>query len=286
MSNVQITKKQHHFPQMMLKRFLDDTGKVFMLDAQTGKIKHQTTDTVAYQNHLYSIHYAHGVDDALEKKFSVIESQAETVLSRFLHTDNPDIEDCKFVVEFAVILMMRTPKNVVIAEDCSKTDKMKETLRRKGADKGISCEEIESYISEMHENKGFSYAATFSQSISDRLKIITENFDTIIYTSNSDNVSYVVSDNYAIFEPLESLKVEEGKNDWWNLPVNIHCPLASNKCLCFIPKANKKDEATFTWGFAEAKEGYVSKINALSFQQIERYLYSASKAQIELLQPS
>ncbi len=47
MTSNQITKKQHHFPQMMLKRFIDNTNKLFMLDTETGNIKHKTTETVA-----------------------------------------------------------------------------------------------------------------------------------------------------------------------------------------------------------------------------------------------
>ena len=282
--NQQITKKQHHFPQMMLKRFLDDTNKIFMLDAQTGKINHQTTETVAYQNHLYTVHYAHGKDDGLEKKFSAIESRAEDVLGRFLGSSNHDIEDCKFVLEFAVILMIRTPKIVGIAENISKTEHMKETLLKRGSEKQISKEEIESYISDLHENKGFSYAATFSHSIADRLKLITENFDAVVHTCSSDNVSFVVSDNYAVFEPLENLQIEEGKNDWYNLPVHIHCPLAYNKCLCFTPKPNKNDKAAFNWSFAEVSEDHVNRVNQLAFRQKERYLYSASIDQIKALQ--
>ena len=280
----QITKKQHHFPQMMLRKFLDNENKLHMFDEVSGNIKYQTTETVAYQNHLYTIHYEKGKDDSLEKKFSEIESRAVGVLERFLSGNSSTLDDCKFVVEFVAILMMRTPQNVNIAEEVSNTEKMAQILRSEGKNRGVSEKEIEDFITELISQKGFGYAVTFSDSIKSRVEDLINHFDLKIVTIEDEGHYFMVSDNYATYEPLPNLEIKEGNNDWYNLPIHIHCPLSSNKCLTFIPKENKEDlNENLNWSYGIIDKQKVDHINQLTFHQKNRYVYSQSREQIEAL---
>ncbi|MDO9593285.1 MAG: DUF4238 domain-containing protein, partial [Erysipelotrichaceae bacterium] len=112
MTKQQVTKRQHHFPQMMLKRFTNENNQIFMYDRVADKFSEpRSTETVAYQNHLYSVHYQTHKDDALEKKFSRIETQAEDVVNRILSVETNTPQDAQSLLEFVTILISRTPKH-------------------------------------------------------------------------------------------------------------------------------------------------------------------------------
>ena len=286
MSNQQVTKKQHHFPQMMLKRFTNKDGQIFMYDSVSKKVSApRSTETVGYQNHLYSVHYEGRKDDALEKKFAKIESDAEHVVNKILSKDIIDNapSDIQSFLEFIAILISRTPKLVELAESKGSSERMQEILLEKGKEKGFQDSKIQSYLSKVQSNKGFSFANTFNTCFEDIFLKIVNNFNPLLQISTSDSKDFLVSDNYATFELIGNVAIDPSRTDWWKLNMHIHCPVSSSVCLTFIPKDDpaKVDTGDLVWSKKNIDNKIVSNINQLTSKQYERYLYCADENEIK-----
>lgn len=280
MAKQQVTKRQHHFPQMMLKRFTNENNQIFMYDSATNKLSEpRSTETVAFQNHLYSVHYETHKDDALEKKFSTIESEAEGVISRVLSIETNTPRDAQSLLEFVTVLISRTPQNARIAETKGSSNDMRAILEEKGRKKALPEEAIQKYADSMQSNRGFSFAATFNTLFEDLFFKLVENFDPLLCFTSAGH--FIVSDNYATFEPLEH--IDPSRTDWWKMLIRIHCPIASNACLTFIPKHDPTKIGThdLNWAKLNISETRVSEINALTAKQQERYLYSGYQDELK-----
>lgn len=286
MSKNQLTKRQHHFPRMMLKRFADESGKVFMLNGRNQEIVHSNLNSVAVRKHLYSVHIGDEKDDSLEQKLSSIESDADQALNRVLGDINySDNRDFQAIIEFAVILMLRTPRVVEMSEDIGASDKMAETLRTKAKEKGFAPETAEEYIKSVQNHKGLSFAETFMHSFKERFGQIVENFDAHLCISDSPDCTFVVSDTYAAIEKIGDLNEKELGTDWWKMPVQIYFPLSANHCLTLTPKKEieKIGSPTFDFSRTIVEENFIKKVNELAMQQKEAYLYAHSIKEIERL---
>lgn len=282
MTKQQVTKRQHHFPQMMLKRFTNENNQIFMYDRVADKFSEpRSTETVAYQNHLYSVHYQTHKDDALEKKFSRIETQAEDVVNRILSVEINTPQDAQSLLEFVTILISRTPKHALIAETKGASNDMRSILKEKGSQKGLPEEVIQKYADSMQSNRGFSFAVTFNTLFEDLFFKLVENFNPLLCFSNAGH--FIISDNYATFEPLE--QIDPSCSEWWTMNLRIHCPISSNACLTFIPKDNPEKVGTLDldWAKLNISETRVSEINALTARQFERYLYCGDQDELKKL---
>ncbi|MCB9985885.1 MAG: DUF4238 domain-containing protein [Micavibrio sp.] len=273
MAKQQVTKRQHHFPQMMLKRFTNENHQIFMYDCVANKLSEpRSTETVAFQNHLYSVHYETHKDDALEKKFSKIESEAEDVVNRVLSIETNTPRDAQSLLEFVTVLISRTPQNTRIAETKGSSNDMRAILEDKGRKKTLPEEAIKKYADSMQSNKGFSFASTFNTLFEDLFFKLVENFNPLLCFARAGH--FIVSDNYATFEPVE--QIDPYRTDWWTMQIRIHCPIASNACLTFIPKDDPAKIGTLdlNWAKLNISETRVSEINLLTAKQKDRYLYS------------
>lgn len=280
MTKQQVTKRQHHFPQMMLKRFTNENDQIFMYDNVAKKISTpRSTETVAFQNHLYSVHYETHKDDALEKRFSSIESDAESVVNRVLSITNNTPQDAQALLEFVAILISRTPKFALLAETKGASNDMRLILEAKGRQKNLPEEAIQKYVDNMQSNKGFSFAETFHTLFEDLFFKLVENFNPLLCFSETG--IFIVSDNYATLEPLE--QVDPSHTDWWTLNLRIHCPIASNVCLTFLPKEDPNQRGTrdMSWAKQNISIERVSAINALTAAQSERYLYCGNQDELK-----
>ncbi len=279
MTKQQVTKRQHHFPQMMLKRFTNESDQIFMYDRVANKLSEpRSTETVAVQNHLYSVHYENHKDDALEKKFSTIESEAEGVVNRVLSIETNTQRDAQSLLEFVTVLILRTPRNARIAETKGSSNDMRAILEEKGRKKALPEEAIQKYADSLQFNKGFSFAVTFNTLFEGLFFKLVKNFNPLLCFASAGH--FIVSDNYATFELLE--QIDPSCTDWWAMH-RIHCPIASNACLTFIPKDDPAKIGThdLNWEKLNISETRVSEINALTAIQQERYLYSGYQDELK-----
>ena len=131
------TRKQHHIPVMILKRFIDSTGKIYMLDKEKG-IKHQKPENVGFVPHLYTVHYPDKKDDSLEKTFSVIENEISTILDNLLINQKSISQlELQKLLEFTIIMMLRSPMVVNIAKEECVSNKTIAQLRQTAKEKAF-----------------------------------------------------------------------------------------------------------------------------------------------------
>ncbi|MHA1540026.1 MAG: DUF4238 domain-containing protein [Alphaproteobacteria bacterium] len=273
--NNQYTKKQHHFPQMMLKRFLNEKNNIFMFDKETNKISTpRTTETVAYENHLYSILDENNKDDSLEKQFSEIESENNNVIDRVLEKDiNSSSDDLNSLLQFIPILFLRTPEKVKMAENKGQSEEMQKTIE-KNANQN---EENETFINNMKSKKGFIFASTFFHLAEDFFNKLVNNFDPCFLISSSGD--FIVNDIYITVEPIGA--IEKNATNFWDLNINIFFPLSSHICLRFSPKIDNISSSNISFSKENIDKETVLKINNSTSQHYQRYLYCGDRKELE-----
>lgn len=82
-----IPKRQHYNPQMLLRRFTDNQGKLFFFDKSNPRLGVRTsrTENVFVQNHLYTIESKDGIKDtSLESAFAAMESKANIIIEKIV----------------------------------------------------------------------------------------------------------------------------------------------------------------------------------------------------------
>lgn len=283
MTKQQITKRQHHIPQMLLKNFVDESAKLYMRDIEKSTTKYQTVETVAFQKHLYTVHYEKGKDDQLEKDFSAFESEAAPTLDRVLNRKivYSSQEDIQRILRFTALLMARTPKFVNLAEVKGTSSEMVKILYDKGTQKNLPKEKIDEYVRNMLTAKGFSYAKTFNSTWEDLFTQLVSYFNPVLCFADAGTFS--VSDNYVTFEPLRGFDANDAITPWWKRSVHIHCPLSSNTCLTYVPKEDLKKVGTLdiSWRKRMVDKAFVTVVNKFTKIQAERYLYCLDKTAIE-----
>jgi hypothetical protein len=294
--NKQYTKRQHHFPQMMLKRFLNDTGKLYMYDNKSQEIKPQTTETVGYQNHLYSIFYNHTKDDILEKKFSRIEDDAEYLVNQALslywlplssgyfpeYLQDYSLNKLPRLIEFICILITRTPKRVGIVDMHGGSSKVIKTLIKKAKIGGYYDDTAKSYINKVQTVKGFSFVETVAQLVEDFQSKLLEGFDINLCFSSSGN--FIVSDNYATIEHGPNFNFADAKSgQWWKADVTIFCPLSSRCCFAFTRRPSTANSPKFN--IVNISSADIEKVNRITCNSKERYLYCASLDELRKFLP-
>lgn len=288
----QYTKRQHHFPQMMLKRFVNANGNLYMFDSVSNKIEPRTTETAGYQNHLYTVFYDNKKDDALENKFSLIENHAEALVNEAhalftfpvstAYIQYYALNNLPRLIEFLCILVTRTPKKVKIAHEHGASEKVIQTLVRNAKIRGYYDETAKAYINKVVSIKGFSFAEVIAELADDfRIKLL-RGFDVNLCLSPEG--SFIVSDNFATIERGLNFDLKHAESgQWWMADIKIHCPLSSQCCFTFTRRFDVKSSPKFS--LVHINRSYVEAVNRLTCETKERYLYCASLNELETLLP-
>ncbi len=285
MKRKKVTKKQHHIPQMMLKRFTDTNNQICMYDREKKEwLYPRNIKSVGCRKHLYSIEDGDRKDDCLENCFSLIESDAEPVIERILSINKNTFDDVEKLVKFVVTLILRAPKFTEIVEKFGSSNYIARILEEQGRKERMPEDKIQRNLNNLKSKKGFSFAVTFDKLFEKIYSNLAENFDLYLCSSNTDN--FIINDNYATFDTLDENvfnKIYQNLINWATLDIKVYCPIDSNHCLTFIPKKDKKRIGTDNVTFAECKISAenVSKINTLTVSQSERYAYCADPDEIK-----
>lgn len=269
------TKVQHHLPQMLLKRFCDDTDRLYMLDKKNEKIPDpRSTESVGYVNHLYTIDNGVEKNICIETAFSKHESNASNLLDKLLSRKcNYTSKDATDLIQFISCLWIRCPKWVKMTENLSTNTDFQENLEARAIKERIEKSDFDMYIESINTAKGQAYANTLDYLVNDSYDKLTNNFTAYICFYDEGNL--VLNDNYAIYEPCGNVTVSE---NWYDLPIKVHFPLSSKCTLTFV--SNKlltndinTDGFVFNICTVENSIDYISKLNALSYEYSERYVY-------------
>lgn len=269
-------KDQHILPEMFLNGFVNESRNIFMFDAVKNKISDpRNVDSVAKEKHIYTVIKGQNKDYAVEKKFSEIESHASPLFRKITSTGFVDItaQDVPEIIDFIVLIFIRTPRATSIAEHVMKKDEV--------LSKMIAIDPKAKKVADACNNsRGLSYAITLESSFLHRHKVLTDNFDLILLTAEEGSPPFILNDMFCCLEmtSLETHYIDDNI-DWSKMNVRKHFPVSNRHCVSFVPKKDKSKIGTseITYGRAAASQSDVQIINRLSFSQKERYAYCSQK---------
>ena len=83
---MQNPKRHHYIPQMLLRRFTDEDGKLyFFYKGSPGKVIESNPKDTFVKQHLYTQHDQHGNKDvSVEEEFSKLEAQASPIIEKII----------------------------------------------------------------------------------------------------------------------------------------------------------------------------------------------------------
>ena len=273
-------KDQHILPEMFLKGFVNESKNIFMFDAVRNKISDpRNVNSVAKQKHLYTVIKGQNKDYTVEEKFSEIESHVAPLFKKINATGFANITqvDILALIDFIVLLFIRTPRATNVAEEVMKTDELllkMVNMYPKAKKIAAAC----------NESRGLSYAITLDGSFLHRHKVLTANFDLCLLTSEDGSAPFILNDTYCCLEGISSETHYKDDNiDWSKMNIKKHFPVSNKHCVSFVPKNDKSKIGTseITYGRAVISKNDVQIINRLSFVQKERYAYCSQRTILE-----
>jgi len=271
---------QHIFPKMFLKNFVNENKNIFMFDTIKNKISDpRNVNSVAKQKHIYTVVKGKKEDYTVEKKFSEIESHAAPLFKKIKETGFVNItqQDLRELIDFIVLLFIKTPRATNAAEEVMKQDEV--LLKMVEIDP-----KAERIAEACNKSKGLSYAITLPKHFLYRHKVLTDNFDLFLLTSEEGSPPFILNDTYCCFERVSSeTHYQDDSIDWSKMNVKKHFPISNKHRISFIPKQDKSRIGTseITCRRAVISQSDVQIINRLSFAQKQRYSYCSEKQILE-----
>lgn len=268
-------KRQHHIPQMLLKRFLGINEKIYLGNILKKKVEARSTETVGFVNHLYSIDIDGKKDDSLEVRFSIPEANANLILDK-LEKDVHSIthKDVCELIEFVVMLAYRSPLAVRLADKHSKSEKIRDTLLQESMGDQKKIEFSEQYFKQLKEQKGFAFSQMFTTVFRERVTMVIQNFDVILCDCTSVYPKFILQDNYVAFDFIGQIPKEITGLNLWDSSIQFFCPLSKNFCLAFVPKKTKGSN-TFNFSYRKMNPKFMENLNIKFLYQAINYIYSS-----------
>lgn len=270
-------KDQHILPQMFLKGFTNENNHIFMYDTHKNKISDpRNPDSIAKQKHIYTVIEGDQKNYKIEEKFSEIESHARKLFQK-INADgfeNINERDISELIDFIVLLFIRTTRATDIAEEVMKNEDVLSEMR------AIDSSNAEKYIKACKNKKGLSYAITLGEHFKYRHKVLSDNFDLFLLTSEEYSPPFILNDMFSCLEMVSLEKHYNGENiDWSKMNVKKHFPVSNRHCVSFVPKSDSDriGTSTINYGRSAIKSRDVKIINRLTFHQKERYAYCSKK---------
>lgn len=274
-------KDQHVLPEMFLKGFVNKSNSIFMFDAVKNKISDpRNINSIAKQKHLYTVIKGHKKDYKVEENFSKIETHTTKLFEKIQATGFVNItqEDIPQLIDFIVLLFIRTPRAINVAEEVIKDDGV---LSKMSA---INFDATKKIATDCNESKGLSYAITLEPHFVYRHNVLTHNFDLFMLTAEEGSPPLILNDMFTCVEMLSLEKhYVEDNIDWSKMNVKKHFPVSNKHCVSFVPKSDRSQIGTPTINYGKAilSQNDVKIINRLSFHQKERYAYCSEKHILE-----
>lgn len=273
-------KNQHILPQMFLTGFTNEDMKIFMYDAVKNKISDpRNPESVAKQKHIYTVIEGEQKNFKIEEKFSEIENHAKALFDKIESNGFIDIteQDVSELIDFIVLLFIRTTRATSIAEEVMDNEDVLSKMR------AIDPSGAEKYIQACKKKKGLSYAVSLGEHFKYRHKVLTDNFDLFLLTSEDNSPPFILNDMFSCLEMVSLERHYHGDNiDWSRMKVKKHFPVSNKHCVSFVPKSDPIKLGTPTLNYSRAiiTSHDVSIINRLTYQQKERYAYCSSNEEL------
>ncbi len=298
MSGQSIPKKHHYIPQFYLKGFSMDKKHLFVLDKLADKsknIRYQTTESIAFQNNLYTFQAKGKKKDTLEAAFAQMEGIAAEVIRRIENKEELTSQERNDLALFISFLWIRVPNSKKEFERSTKelyekTARMsiqmtpKESLRKFFESRGekmtdeqlddlkdFGANEKRSIIKvAVPQNYWIKQMLTMGLEISPALEIANWEFKVA-----EKQFAFVTSDNPFLLLPSGPVHPFEGLGLLTPGAKKI-IPLTAKICLVIHePQKDPKTVYTLT------NKDMVRKINNWIVKYSERFVFSPDKGKIE-----
>lgn len=262
---------------------MNENNQIFMFDGAQNKTSNPRSITsVAKKKHIYTVLNGQEKDYRVEAFFSKIEGNASALFRKIQTTgfENLLSDEIPKLIDFITLLFIRTERATGIADEVMKKDTVVQNMR------AINIEGADKIIAACSQKKGLAYALTLPLHFDYRHKVLTDNFDLYLLTSEQNAPPFVLNDMFACIEMVSNNAYrDEGNIDWGKMNVRKHFPVTNKHCISFVPKTDRSkvgtSEINCTKAVLNCRDTQI--INQLSFQQKERYAYCAQKSVLESL---
>lgn len=298
MTNQNIPKKHHYIPQFYLKGFSIDRDHLYILDKlaeEDKRIRHQTTESIAFQNNLYSFQAKDRGKDTLEAAFAQMEGLAADIIRKVENKEELTVQERNDLALFISFLWIRVPNSKKKFERSTKelyekTARMsiqmtpKENLRKFFESRGekMTDEELDdlkdfgsnekrSIIKvDVPQNYWIKQMLAMGLEISPALEIADWEFKVA-----EKQFAFVTSDNPFLLLPSRPILPFEGVGLLTPGAKKI-IPLTAKICLV-IHEPQKEPKTVYT----KTNKDMVRKINDWIVKYSERFVFSPDKGKIE-----
>lgn len=264
---------------MFLNGFVNQNGNIYFWDDQKKCAQPRSPRSIAREPHLYTVISANGKDYTVEKKLGDIENAAKPLFEKIVNTgfDALSEEDIKFLIDFIVITINRTPLATGVSEYAIREGRTQTEMR------AINEGHAEKIIQRCLHSKGLAFAMTFESHFLYRHKAITDNFDIYLLTAENGSPEFLLNDRFLCLELITPYKSKI--IDWAKINTKMHFPVSNRHCVSFIPKADSArkgtSQITINKGIISARD--IMIINQLAFASKDRYAYCANNSVLEIL---
>lgn len=298
MTDQNIPKRHHYIPQFYLKGFSTDKAHLYVLDKLgevDKRIRYQTTESIAFQNNLYTYQAKGKKKETLEDTFAQLEGVAAKIIrkieSRELLSDQ-DRYDFSIFISF---LWIRTPFSKkefekTTADLYEKTARMSIAMRPKEDIKNffkqheeeLTDQQIDNMIDfatnekrsrinvEVPQNYWIKQMLSMGLGISPALEIADWEFKVA-----EKPFAFLTSDNPFLLLPSKRIRPFEGLGLLTPGAKKI-IPITSQ--ICLVIHEPQKDPKTV---YTTIDKDFIRKINDWITKYSERCVYSPDKSKVE-----
>lgn len=298
MTDKNLPKRHHYIPQFYLKGFSTDKEHLFVLDKiseENNRIRYQNTESIAFENNLYSYRAKGNEKETLESAFGQLEGLASEIIRKIGNKEELSSQERSDFALFISFLWIRTPfsKNEfekITKELYEKTARMSMAIRPKKDIKNffkqrgeeLTDQQIVDMVDFATDKKRSKVKVDVPQEywlkqmlnmgleISPALEIADWEFKIA-----ERPFAFVTSDNPFLLLPSKPVHPFEGVGLLTPGAKKI-IPLTSK--ICLIIHEPQKDPKTI---YTTVDKNFIRKINDWTVKYSKRFVYSPDKGKIE-----
>lgn len=238
--------KKHHFvPQMLLRRFCDDGGKLWYFNKKAIHlgVTSGRPEALFYEKHFYTVNEGGVRDTSLESYFSQLEGAANTVIEKICNAalagkqPGLSVEEKKVWDLFLYFQWKRTPDSISSAMSLTDFERLlaESVAEFEQRYRPITSEERERILSEAGKKRLRENARV--KAIGDpgaEVQTVLNNMGIVIAVIRKPNKSFVIGSR-----PIVKL-TPRGETRLGQPDVEAWLPIAANVAVCVIPGKGKE----------------------------------------------
>lgn len=297
-----LPKRNHYIPQFYLRGFSQDNTRLYVFDKrainQNSSFRFQTTESIAFENNLYTYENKNREKETLEDFFCQIEGMAKTVIEKLEQKRNITPIERGHLALFVAFLWLRTPTakresldaQEELAEKAMRKmyhfPQQKELMKKFLAERGErkTDEEIDDLIDFVINPKRSKFVVDFPSGYWIK-QMLTLGNDIYIYLAHCEweikhaikRYAYLTSDHPVLLMPSEK------PDPFWGvglLTPNVKkiLPLTANMYLIMH---EPHDELILNHSVGD--KDFIRKVNEWTLKNADRFVFSPDFGKIQKL---